>query len=490
MIASLFFKLGGTYTAETEAYKLKLNEGMKLSLPCVQTAVYFAQNFDEEASSDVDVTSCFVPQNWGLRIFADGKDTSVSPPSSIGCDFIVGRISVTGPISELKSPVPSFKKKWTVKQPGDVKVKGGLPDISSGKKSPSVCVSIDGGVCFAGVAVVASAPPTDSLSSPDVTVNQPASSVMTVINPYSATFFGVDTLLAQVCFFPKERNRLRFFTNLTCAASELDETASSKWYSMNAFRPADTRFLMLNDTVLSKSWDTLKISLQDSFAAGISRYKSNIECWNNTLFCLSYGLLNVSLGFWCSDFGFTTLSGSDIRNPLRLYGSLSYASCAGNAEIEAYASCMTGISYSESFPAEKREETSARTGVSVSCDDFSVSLDGAAKNLCQEDSFSTAVLETSLEAGFTGCSVVWKAETPLVLVKEDGSDFEWEFSVKPSKDLMGGFSGGISGKFCGMEFSAFECDVSYSSGALKVSAGASVTAAKKVTWTCSASVKI
>lgn len=468
MIATLFFRMGGFFSTESDAFNPSVSEGIKLSLPCVQSAVFFAQDSGGDKEPDESSSlGVFMPRNWGLKFFADVKEASVSSPSSIGCDFAVGRISVTGPLSELKSPVPSIKKKWNVKQPADVKVKGNLPDVDDGEKPLSVCFSVDAGFLFAGFSAVG--------------LKQPV--------PEKAPF-GADSLLVQMGFFPEERNGLRFFTNFAYAASELEESESSKWYSMSVFRPADSRFLMLNDTMLSKSWDALNISLQNSFAAGISRYKSNIEFWNNTLLCLSCGCLNVSLGFWCSDFGFTTLSGSDIRDPLSLYGSLSFAFCAGSAEIEVYASCMTGISYPESFPAEKREETSARAGVSVSCGDFSVAVYGGVKNLCQQDTFSKAVLEASLGIDYSSGSVVWKAETPLVLVKDDGSDFKWEFSVKPPKDFMGGFSGGISGKFCGMEFSAFECEVSYSSGALKISAGADVTAAKKVTWTCSASVKI
>ncbi len=463
MIASLFFRAGGTITefdVDPTVGKFKISEGIKLSLPCVQTALFFTQGMSGD-------TSDFMPQNWGIRVFGSGKDASVSPPSSLGCDFAVGRISVSGPLSELKQPVPSFGKRWNVKQLAAIKVKGGLSGVDAGKKPLSVCASFETDVFFAGFAAVGlkqSAPDTGDL--------------------------GADALLAQFCFFPEARNNFRFYTSCTFSASALESTGTSRWFSVSAFRPDDTRFLMLNDTVLIKSWNTLQIAFQNSFAAGISRHKSGMEFWNNSLCCLSCGKFSASLGFFASDFGFTTSSGNDIRNPLRLYGSLSYSFNAGKVDISVYASCMTGTSYAESLPAEKRVETSARIGFSAASGSFSVTADGAVKNLCPQDAYSKSVMEVSFETGFSGGSVQWKAETPLIVLASDGSAFKWEVSVKPDSDWTGGISGSVSGKFCGTEFSSFGCEMSYSIGSVKIAAEVSVSAEKKLTWACSAQMKI
>ena len=198
----------------------------------------------------------------------------------------------------------------------------------------------------------------------------------------------------------------------------------------------------------------------------------------------------MSLGFWCSDFGFTTSSGSDIRTPIRLYGSVAFSFSAVGATFDIYASCMTGTSYEESISAEKRVETSARTGVSADFSDFTVSADGAVKDLCREDAYAKATLETSVELGFAGGSLRWNGETPLVLLPSEDSAFKWDVTLKPAADWMGGVSGSVSGKFCGMEFSAFECNISFSASLLKISAGVNVSASKKLTWSLSAQVKL
>ncbi len=488
MIASLFFRAGGTITefdVDPTVGKFKISEGIKLSLPCVQTALFFTQGMSGD-------TSDFMPQNWGIRVFGSGKDASVSPPSSLGCDFAVGRISVSGPLSELKQPVPSFGKRWNVKQLAAIKVKGGLSGVDAGKKPLSVCASFETDVFFAGFAAVGlkqSAPDTNSLGAPNSTV--PNAGAADVPGAPDSGDLGADTLLAQFCFFPESsRNNFRFYTSCTFSASALESTGTSRWFSVSAFRPDDTRFLMLNDTVLIKSWNTLQIAFQNSFAAGISRHKSGMEFWNNSLCCLSCGKFSASLGFFASDFGFTTSSGNDIRNPLRLYGSLSYSFNAGKVDISVYASCMTGTSYAESLPAEKRVETSARIGFSAASGSFSVTADGAVKNLCPQDAYTKSVMEVSFETGFSGGTVQWKAETPLIVLASDGSAFKWEVSVKPDSDWTGGISGSVSGKFCGTEFSSFGCEMSYSIGSVKIAAEVSVSAEKKLTWACSAQMKI
>ena len=494
MIASLFFRAGGTITefdVDPTVGNLKISGGIKLSLPCVQTALFFTQNvsgYTGVAEND-GVSESFMPQNWGIRVFGSGKDASVPPPSSLGCDFAVGRISVSGPLSELKQPVPSFGKRWNVKQLAAIKVKGGLPDVDAGKKPLSVCASFETDVFFAGFAAVGlkqsalgagDAPDTGRLDTNSLTA--PNSTVPNAGAP--------DTLLAQFCFFPEARNDFRFYTSYTFSASALEGTDTSRWFSVTPFRPDDTRFLMMNDTVLTKSWNTLQIAFQNSFAAGISRHKSGMECWNNSLCCLSCGKLSGSLGIFASDFGFTTSSGTDIRSPLRLYGSLSYSFNAGKVDIGVYASCMTGFSYAESLPAEKRVETSARIGFSAASGSFSVTADGAVKNLCPQDAYTKSVMEFSFETGYSGGSVQWKGETPLILLSSDGSAFKWEVSVKPDSDWTGGISGSVSGKFRGTEFSSFGCELSYSFGAVKIAAEVSVSAEKKLTWACSAQMKI
>ena len=524
MIASLFFRAGGTITefdVDPAVGKFKISEGIKLSLPCVQTALFFTQGMSGD-------TSGFMPQNWGIRVFGSGKDASVSLPSSLGCDFAVGRISVSGPLSELKQPVPSFGKRWNVKQLAAIKVKGGLSGVDAGKKPLSVCASFETDVFFAGFAAVGlkqsapgagdaggaviggssvqsapgvpdvtaqapdapdtGRPDTNSLGAPNSTV--PNAGAADVPGAPDTGDLGADTLLAQFCFFPEARNNFRFYTSCTFSTSALESTGTSRWFSVSAFRPDDTRFLMLNDTVLIKSWNTLQIAFQNSFAAGISRHKSGVEFWNNSLCCLSCGNLSASLGFFASDFGFTTSSGNDIRNPLRLYGSLSYSFNAGKVDISVYASCMTGTSYAESLPAEKRVETSARTGFSASYGELSISADGAVKNLSPQDAYTKSVMEVSFETGFSGGSVQWKAETPLIVLASDGSAFKWEVSVKPDSDWTGGISGSVSGKFCGTEFSSFGCEMSYSIGSVKIAAEVSVSAEKKLTWACSAQMKI
>ena len=505
MIASLFFRAGGTITefdVDPTVGKLKISEGIKLSLPCVQTALFFTQGMSGD-------TSDFLPQNWGIRVFGSGKDASVSPPSSLGCDFTVGRISVSGPLSELKQPVPSFGKRWNVKQLAAIKVKGGLPGVDAGKKPLSVCASFETDVFFAGFAAVGlkqsalgagyagvagGADSGGSSGAPDATeapdTGRLDTNSLTAPNSTVPNVGAPDTFLAQFCFFPEVRNDFRFYTSYTFSASALESTGTSRWFSVSAFRPADIRFLMLNDTVLTKSWNTLQIAFQNSFAAGISRHKSGMECWNNSLCCLSCGNFSASLGFFCSDFGFTTSSGSDIRNPLRLYGSLSYSFNAGKVDIGVYASCMTGSSYAESLPAEKRVETSARIGFSAASGSFSVTADGAVKNLCPQDAYIKSVMEFSFETGYSGGSVQWKGETPLILLSSDGSAFKWEVSVKPDSDWTGGISGSVCGKFRGTEFSSFGCELSYSFGAVKIAAEVSVSAEKKLTWACSAQLKI
>ena len=565
MIASLFFRAGGTVTefdVNPVVGKFKISEGIKLSLPCVQTALFFTQEVsgDSSVADDDSDSGSFLPQNWGIRVFSTGKESSVSPPSSYTCEFSVGRISVSGPLSELKQPVPAFGKRWNVKQPAAIKVKGGLPDVDDGKKPLSVCVSLDTGVFFAGFAAVAleesarslpqgaglpahkeAGSPTaiGAIGATDATsmggtlgagagrvgcatesgAGRESSGAQRPPNPTapgatvpnstyaptaprssSATGLGADILLAQFGFFPDERNGLRFYTNCTFAAASLDATETSRWFLINAFHPADTRFLFLNDTVLTKDNDTLKISVQNSFVAGISRHKSQatrergMECWNNTLLCLSCSWLYASMGIWFSDFGFTTASGTDLRTPLRLYGSVAFSFSAVGAKFDIYGSCMTGTTYAETLPAEKRVETSVRVGVSASFSDFSVSADGAVKNLCPQDEFTKAALETSLSICYEGGSLQWNAEIPLVFLPSDDSAFKWGISVKPPADWMNGFSGSVSGKFCGMEFSAFECNASFStsisSAALKFSAGISVSASKKLTWSLSAQIKL
>ena len=514
MIASLFFRAGGTITefdVDPVVGKFKISEGIKLSLPCVQTALFFTSVADDDGISCI-----FMPQNWGIRVFGSGKETSVSPPSSLSCDFAMGRISVSGPLSELKQPVPAFGKRWNVKQLAAIKVKGGLPDVDAGKKPLSVCASLDTGVFFAGVAAVGlkqsatsefsmlSAPElatvgtgTDGAQSPQTPISVSGEVVPSATVELNATgsscdtdSLGADILLVQLGFSPEERSDFSFYTSCTFTASALESTGTSRWFSVSEFRPDDTRFLMLNDTVLIKSWNTLSVAIQDSFAAGVSRHKSGIECWNNTLLCLSCGKFSASMGFFCSDFGFTTSSGTDIRNPLRLYGSVAYSFSTVGVKIDIYASFMTGTSYSESLPAEKRVETSARTGFSASYGELCVSGDGAVKNLCPQDAYTKSTLEVSFETGFSGGSVQWKGETPLIKLSSDGSAFKWEVSVKPDTDWTGGISGSVSGKFCGTEFASFGCKMSYSIGAFKIAGEVSVSAEKKLTWACSAQMKI
>ncbi|MBO4706063.1 MAG: hypothetical protein J5647_10045 [Spirochaetaceae bacterium] len=476
MIASLFFRAGGTiseFDVDPVVGKFKISEGIKLSLPCVQTALFFTSVADDDG-----ISCSFMPQNWGIRVFGSGKETSVSPPSSLSCDFAMGRISVSGPLSELKQPVPAFGKRWNVKQLAAIKVKGGLPDVDAGKKPLSVCASLNTGVFFAGFAAVGlKQSATSEFSAPTV-------------SSCDTDSLGADILLVQLGFSPEERSDFSFYTSCTFTASALESTGTSRWFSVSEFRPDDTRFLMLNDSVLIKSWNTLSVAVQNSFAAGISRHKSGIECWNNTLLCLSCGKFYTSMGFFCSDFGFTTSSGTDIRNPLRLYGSLAYSFSAVGVKFDIYASFMTGTSYAESLPAEKRVETSARTGFSASYGELCVSADGAVKNLCPQDAYTKSTLEVSFETGFSGGSVQWKGETPLIKLSSDGSAFKWEVSVKPDTDWTGGISGSVSGKFCGTEFASFGCKMSYSIGALKIAGEVSVSAEKKLTWACSAQMKI
>ena len=282
MITSLFFRAGGIVTefdVNPVVGKVKISEGIKLSLPCVQTALFFTQEVsgDSSVADDDSDSGSFLPQNWGIRVFGTGKGASVSPPSSYTCEFSVGRISVSGPLSELKQPVPAFGKRWNIKQPAAIKVKGGLSDVDDGKKPLSVCVSLDTGVFFAGFAAVAleesakspqtptapgagggsessgvQRPPTPTVPGATVPDSTYAPTAPRSTYTSNATGLGADILLAQFGFFPDERNGLRFYTNCTFAAASLNATETSRWFLINAFHPADTRFLFLNDGKVAK----------------------------------------------------------------------------------------------------------------------------------------------------------------------------------------------------------------------------------------------
>lgn len=577
---------------------LTVNEGVRIEIPCVQSALFFEQKIDGE---------CLIPKNWGIRVSAsqvcqrkiaeddltstnglksqddiinatgdfsddvfsdfevfdaddeadfeedlaensaDKRLVSLTIPdfSKIGCELSLGRITIGGPVSMMKNPVPGFKKKWNVKTVASMKLKGSLPTAKAAQKPLSALVSLELGSFFAGFAAVgldavpdgepevrgslSDVAPGDSASTTpgivpgtdsfdEVTSGRPdaleagdvASGGLVCNDENPVPFLGAESFLVQACFVPEPQNDFSFFLGSTLSVSQFSGTKSSQFFSIKTFRPKDCLVNLLNVGLLSKSWGSTTLAFQDSFSAGLSRHKNGIAFCNDALISLSGKGFFFSVGYFCADFGFVTSSGAEIVEPFRAYGSFSASFKACGAKIGVNAACATGILYDEGFPlqlpsgavsaagAEKSAaesgagrsgmaHTSVMCGVSVAQNGFSVVAEGSVKNLCRKDNFSDAVCNFSLKVGFGDGSLQLNTKSPLFFV--DAKPV-WAVSLNAGGGKQKMISGSVSGKFEGSEFSALKGSMTFLCGIMKLSASASISSAQKITWSLSFNVKI
>ena len=419
MVATLFFNAGGDFTL-SDSHSLTVNEGVRIEIPCVQSAIFFEQ------SSDGDL---LLLKNWGIKISA----SQVSQSTNVGCEFSLGRITVEGPVATLKNPTPGFKKRWSAKTVSSMKLKGSLPTAKAAKKPLSALVSLEFGSFFAGFAAVGLETSCETSDS------------------------GAESFLVQACFSPVTQKDFTFFLGSTLALSRYGGTKSNQFFSVTTFRPSDSLVNLLNVGQLSKSWGRTTLTFQDSFSAGLSRYKNGISFCNDALISLSGKGFFFSVGCFCADFGYVTSSGTEILEPFQAYGSFSYSFKTGGAKIGVNGACATGISYdagnsvTESGAGESGAySTSVMCGVSVSKDGFSVSAEGSVKNLCPKDDFSDAECTFVLKIGFEGSSLQLDAKSPLFFVDVNPV---WQVTLNAGGSENKMISGSVSGKFEGFEFS-------------------------------------
>ena len=528
MVATLFFNAGGTFTVP-DSHTLTVSEGVRLEIPCVQSALFFEQKIGGE---------CLVPKNWGIRVSAsqvtqnriavrekedDSDDTgsldgvfsdfevfdtdedadfeefsddksqfSLSIPdfSKIGCELSLGRITIGGPVSMLKNPVPGFKKKWSAKTASSMRLKGSLPTAKAAKKPLSALVSLELGNFFAGFAAVGletAAPDENTVPS-----------------------LGAESFLVQACFLPGSQKDFTFFLGSTLSVSQFGGTKSNQFFSIKTFRPQDCLVNLLNVGLISKSWGRTTLAVQNSFSAGLSRHKNGIAFCNDALISLSGKGFFVSVGCFCADFGYVTSSGAEIVEPFRAYGSFSVSFKTGGAKIGVNGACATGLSYDEGVPLQLPagnvsaggagntatgnsaagsgvSRTSVMCGISVAQGGFSVAVEGSVKNLCPKDDFADAVCNFSLKVGFGDGSLQLNTKTPLFFVDEKPV---WAVTLNAGGGKQKKLSGSVSGKFEGFAFSALKGSLSLSCGIVKLSASSSISSAQKLTWSLSAQVKL
>ena len=465
MLTSLFFNFGGT-SKESGSAALSFDEGLRLELPCVQSAFFFAQEKKPGGESDsTDEKDAFLPVNWGMRIF---KACSDSPGDVIGVDFAMGRIGVGGLFSDLKNPVPSLKKKWTACTPGSMRLKASLPSAGDSKKPVSVFFSLGSSLLSAGFAVVAVHEDDDAIESA----------------------FGAKSLVFHSGFFPLERNGFSFSTASTLSFSEFEGTKSGGWFSLKTFHPQASGLAFMNKSLLIKKMSESVFSVQNDFTAALADFKNGVFCCDNVLLCLSMKKVSLSVGLFLSDFGFVTCSGTEILDVLKLYGSFSSSFKLKEVAVKTDFSCMTALGYDDEFPVVPKPladslSTDIMGGVSVSYGEVSVTSDCALKKLCCGDGFCGAVCEFSLGIGASGGAVVWEGERPLFFADDA---FEWGVKVSFEGDKTSLFSGGMSVKFKDTDFSQAKCSLAFSRGGMRLSGSVSISAAKKVTWSVSSSL--
>ncbi len=547
MVATLFFNAGGTFTVP-DSHTLTVNEGVRLEIPCVQSALFFEQKISGE---------CLIPKNWGIRVsasqvgqrkiaeddlisanglksqddiinatddFSDGvfsdfevfdvdeeadfeealaensadkSGFSFTVPdfSKIGCELSLGRITIGGPVSMMKNPVPGFKKKWSVKTATSMKLKGSLPTAKAAQKPISALVSLELGSFFAGFAAVG----LETSASDE--------------NPVPS--LGAESFLVQACFSHESQKDFSFFLGSTLSVSQFSGTKSNQFFSIKTFRPQDCLVNLLNVGLISKSWGRTTLAVQNSFSAGLSRHKNGIAFCNDALISLSGKGFFVSVGCFCADFGYVTSSGAEIVEPFRAYGSFSVSFKTGGAKIGVNGACATGVSYDEGVPLQLPagdvsaggagntsagnttagnsaagsgvSRTSVMCGFSVAQGDFSVAAEGSVKNLCPKDDFADAVCNFSLKVGFGDGSLQLNTKTPLFFVDEKPV---WAVTLNAGGGKQKMLSGSVSGKFEGFAFSALKGSLSLSCGIVKLSASASISSAQKLTWSLSAQVKL
>ena len=530
MLATLFFNAGGTFT-KPDTKKITLNEGVRVEIPCVQSVLHFEQIISGES---------LIPKNWGIRVSSAGVaqnlrngtdddiDNSSEPDEfkifdeddesddfydtdktatslkteyfpEIGCEFALGRINIQGPVSALKNPMPGFKKKWSTKSISSIQLKSNLPTAKTGKKPLSALVSLDFGTFFAGFAAIGlDASDTGNglhdtqAESTDTNEESTTSDNLVCTDNNPAPKLGAESFLFQLSFAPESRNGFRFFLGSTLSVAQFSGTKSSKLYSIKTFRQTDCLMNLLNMTQFSKTWGNTTLSVQDSFSAGLSHYKNGIAFCNEALLSLSGKGFSLCAGCFCADFGYITSSGTEILDPLSIYGSAALSFKIDGAKVNVNVSCIMNKSYDEEIPHETASDNGAIKvsevcGLSVSKGQFFFSAENSMKNICRKDNFADTLCCFSVKVGFGGSSLQLNTKSPLFA---NSGLPEWGVTFNISSGKENKLSGSVSGKFKGMEFSTLKGNMSFSCGFMKITASGSISMAQKITWSLSAQINL
>ncbi|MCR4938747.1 MAG: hypothetical protein K5930_01400 [Treponemataceae bacterium] len=441
-------------------------EGLRVEIPCVETAVFFSQEIKDKDESDSSFFT-YIPENWGIRVSAPPEGKS---PYALGCDFGMGRVSVSGPLSELKNPLPSIKRKWNTSTYNSLKLRVGLPSIADNKKPLSFFTAVDSKAFYTGFAVI-------SLDEGE---------------RVNASGLGAEAMVFQLCFSKEGENGFSFSNAGTFSLSGFDEVKSSSWFSLKSVRPPATRRAFLNETLISGKGEALSVSFQNSFSAGISDFKAGIFLYDNALLCLSVKKTALSLGFFLSDFGFLTYSGNEIFDVFRLYGSFSSSFKLSDVTVETDFSCMTGLSFDDDFPFFAEPvfnylSTDAMGGVSACYEGFSFALDCSVKKLCRQKDFSDSVFELGVELGAKGASVKYEGKMPLFYVE---NSMDWAFTLEYSGEKGSFLAAALSSRFKNFDFTQAKGSLTFSYKVLKSSVSMSLSSERKLSWTCSISVSL
>lgn len=468
MLASLFFHMDGRSQVSSSP-SLAFSEGLRLEIPCVESAIFFSQDksFDSEGESLASSSSFYTPENWGLLISSSKAGNKKSP---LDCAFAVGSLTLGGPLPKLKNPLPSINKKWKVSTTNALKLKAGLPSISAEKKTLSFFLSLESPLFSASFAAI----------SLDEKKNYPPPD------------FSMGNLLFQLSFSPQEEKDFLFADAITFSSSEIGESKSSRYFSLDTFHTSACIQSLLNETLLIKKWDAVSLSIQNSLSVSASDIKSGLFLCDNILFCLTRDKISASIGAFLSDYGFISWTGSEIFELLRLYGAFSSSFSFYGASVNMYSSCMTGLGYEDTFPVEEELSfeslsTDLMGGFKLSYEGMSFIADCTVKKLCSGNSFRDSSCDFSLELGRKEGSLRGELSMPLIFFE---ADLEWGMTMSFKGDEASLLSGSVDIKFKNLDYIQSKASLTFAFNELKASVSISVPESKKISWSLSLSMTL